>query len=100
VRTVFLARDYAEACRARDLLRESGIPAEVSWEWANAAGMPLDLEPVAEVWIADEARAGEARALLAAMEREGPPGQPWTCTCGAENDDAFDACPTCGADRA
>jgi hypothetical protein len=100
VRTVLRAHDPGEAYRARDLLRESGIAAEVSFETRAQGGLvPLDLRPVAEVWIADEARAEEARALLAAMEGGGRGGPPWTCTCGAENEGAFDACPTCGAER-
>lgn len=100
MRTVLRARDPAEAYRARDLLRENGIAAEVSFETRAPYGLPFDLEPVAEVWIADEARASEARALLAELEERGPGGPPWTCACGAENDGVFDACPTCGAERA
>jgi len=101
MRTVLRARDPAEAYRARDLLRENGIAAEVSFEpRAGSSLVPLDLRPVAEVWIADETRASEARALLAELERGGAGGPPWTCTCGAENEGAFDACPTCGAERA
>jgi Putative prokaryotic signal transducing protein len=99
VRTVLRARDPAEAYRARDLLRENGIAAEVSFETRAAPGLPLDLEPVAEVWIAEEARLEEARALLAELETGGAGGPPWTCACGAENESAFDACPTCGAER-
>jgi len=98
VLAVLRAKDPGEAYRARDLLREAGIAAEVSWETRAAGALPLDLEPIAEVWIADEARAEEARALLAEAEARGPRG-PWTCACGAENEGAFDACPTCGADR-
>lgn len=99
--TVLRARDLAEACRARDLLREAGIAAEVTCETrAPIAIMPLDMEPVAEVWIADEARAGEARALLAEFEEGGPGGPPWRCACGAENEGQFTACPSCSAERA
>ncbi len=100
MRTVLRARDPAEAYRARDLLAENGIAAEVSFDPRAATGLPLDLLPVAEVWIADEARSAEARALLAEMEERGPGGPPWTCACGAENEGVFDACPTCGAERA
>ena len=100
MRTVLRAHDPAEAYRARDLLRENGIAAEVSFETRAAPGLPLDLETTTEVWIADETRANEARALLAELEKGGAGGPPWTCACGAENEAAFDACPTCGAERA
>jgi hypothetical protein len=96
---VFRTRDLAEACRAKDLLRGSGIAAEISWETRATGLVPLDMEPVAEVWIADEARAAEAGMLLAEMEERGPRGPSWRCACGEENEAAFDACPTCGAER-
>lgn len=100
MRTVFRTRDLAEAWRVRDLLRGGGIAAEISWETRAPGLLPLDLEPVAEVWIADEARVAEARALLAEADERGLRGPPWTCACGAENEGAFDACPSCGRDRA
>jgi len=58
----------------------------------------LDIEPAAEVWIADEGRMEEAHALLAelAKQRQAPD---WTCGCGETNPGAFTACPSCGADR-
>lgn len=100
MRTVLSTRDLSEACRARDLLRENGIAAEISWETRAPGGaVPLDMEPVCEVWIADESRTEEARALLAELERGGLGGPTWPCACGEENDAAFTACPTCGAER-
>jgi hypothetical protein len=98
VRTVLRARNPEEAYRARDLLRENGIAAEVSFEARAEGPLPLGLRPVAEVWIADEARLDEARALVASLA-EVHAGAAWTCACGAENEGAFTACPTCGSPR-
>lgn len=99
MRTVLRTDDLAEAYRARDLLREHGISAEVSVEPRAAGGIvPLDIEPAAEVWIADEGRIAEARALVAELGRA-EPAPDWTCACGESNPGAFTACPSCGADR-
>jgi hypothetical protein len=90
-----------EAYLARDILRAHGIAAEVANEMlAGARGeLPLDLSTTPAVWIADESRAEEAKAILEAM-RQPSDAAPWTCaSCGEVLGGSFTACWKCGAER-
>jgi len=98
---VFRSDNAAEAHRIRGLLEAHGIAAEVSNEiLAGARGeLPLDLSTMPVVWIAEDARAEEARRIVE-DHAQVVTGPPWRCrSCGELLDAAFTSCWSCGAER-
>jgi len=101
VAIVFRSDNAAEAHRIRGLLEAHGIAAEVSNELlAGARGeLPLDLSTIPTVWIAEDARAEEARRIIE-DHAQAVTGPPWRCrSCGELLDAAFTSCWNCGAER-
>ncbi len=95
---VFVASTVTEAHFAKTLLAEHGIRSEVRNEANSQArfGAVGDIASLPSVWIVDDSRADEARALLA-RHRGGPS---WLCgSCDEENGAAFEVCWKCGTSR-
>ncbi len=102
MKNVFFTENVGEAYRVRDALIEAGIPADVSNELlATARGeLPLGLDTMPTVWIADEERAGEAQEIIRQLH-EPSTASVWSCSkCKEALDGAFTACWNCGAERA
>lgn len=83
-------------------LDAEGIPAVVRGASNGAAGG--ELPPVAawaEVWVADDGRLADSRALVAEATAEpDPTAALWTCpACGETSEAHFGACWNCGAER-
>lgn len=98
---VFIAASLSEAHLLRTLLEDHGIRAEVRNEILSQVRgeVPMDASTAPAVWIFDEQRADEARAIIA-EHRTAPSGPDWTCAaCGEANGPAFELCWKCGAPR-
>lgn len=89
---VFLYEHQAILFRTK--LNEHGIPAWVTSEGVTAfgAGM-LDVEVSIH-----KANVEEAKKILAKMNLEEEAIPAWTCKCGADVDEGFGVCWSCGAD--
>ena len=97
---VWRALDLVEATHLRDVLESADIPAFLRNEnlMRVAGEVPFD-QAWPEVWIADDAQAAEARALIHEIRRPRyAPG--WTCAqCKESLEGQFSACWKCGAER-
>ncbi len=92
------APNIALATLWADQLSGVGITASVQRAFASsiAGEMPPD-QCLPEVWVADDTRADEARALLHQWRHL--PHRRWTCTgCGEIVDGPFEQCWSCGAE--
>ena len=101
MKNVFFTESVGEAHRVCVALNEAGIAADVANELlATARGeLPLGLDTMPTVWIADEARAGEAQEIIRNLH-ELSTASAWTCPkCDEALDGAFTACWNCGAER-
>ncbi len=101
MKSVFFTENVGEAYRVREALIEAGIGADVANELLSAARgeLPLGLTTMPTVWIADEARAGEAQEIIRKLH-EPSTASAWNCSkCGEALDGAFTACWNCGAER-
>ncbi len=100
MKVVYRTENLAMAYLVRDLLGQHGIAAEVGNEslaqlWGGAQH-PASTLPM--VWIADEARAQEAKALIRDCRQL--PGASWICpSCSEPCDGVFTECWNCGAER-
>lgn len=84
----------------RNALEQIGVEAVVHGERPGAA--MGEIPPVAawsEVWVPDDARLDDARAVVAEVTAEAAPDiEPWTCAdCGETVGGQFGACWSCGA---
>ena len=98
---VWRAYDLVEATHLRNVLNAAGMVAFLRNEHLMrvAGEVPFD-QTWPEVWIADEAQAAEARALIHEIRRPRyAPG--WACTkCNEWLEGQFSACWNCGTERA
>lgn len=82
-----------------DLLRAAGLQASV--QRAYAIGIVGHIPPdqaLPEVWVAEAAEVGRARALLAEQQRQ--PERRWVCrACEEQVEGPFEQCWNCGAMR-
>src|SRR4030067_2904654 len=103
---VFSSPDLDSAYVVRDLLGGHGIAAQVFNENVNRLpGALFNVTPDAwpAVYISDDSRAIEAKALIAefeerasATESDASTKPPWTCSrCGEENAATFEICWKC-----
>ena len=102
MKNVFFTESVGDAHRVCVALNEAGIAADVANELlATARGeLPMGLATMPTVWIADEARAGEAQEIIRNLH-EPSTASAWTCPkCDESLDGAFTACWNCGAERA
>ena len=102
MKNVFFTESTGEAHRVCTALNEAGIAADVSNELlATARGeLPLGMDTMPTVWIADEARAGEAQEIIRKLH-EPSTAPAWDCSkCGEALGGAFTACWNCGTQRA
>ena len=103
MKKVFVATAGAEAHLVKGLLESHGIDAMVRGEDLLGAGGEVPIPDVwPTVWIAEDEREEEARALVASFQAERPsasaPG--WRCPrCAQELEAQFTACWQCGAER-
>ncbi len=88
-----------EAEFAAGLLRSREIPCEVRNEAiAISGGLATPLPFFPEVWVMRDQDLPAAIELLEHHPKTRAPA--WTCSkCGNQNEAAFDACWSCGADR-
>ena len=99
MRRLTTAPNLAIATLWADLLTQSGVEAQVQRAWAGsiAGEIPVD-QALPEVWVLDDDRLEEARALLQAQREL--PAQHWRCpACGEQVDGPFGQCWNCGALR-
>jgi hypothetical protein len=91
------APNIALATLWADLLSQAGFEASVQRYFASsiAGDIPPD-QALPEVWIQDDARLAEAKALLGELQR--PAWRHWLCRgCGERIDGPFDQCWNCGS---
>jgi len=98
---VYSNPDAAVAHLAQHALDQRGIEAVVRGDRLGpAVGEVPWTDAWAEVWVGDEGRLDEARAIVAEATAEVGAGAPWTCpACGEVGEPAFGACWKCGAER-
>ncbi|MCU0968553.1 MAG: DUF2007 domain-containing protein [Rubrivivax sp.] len=93
------APNLALATLWADQLSAAGIPASV--QRAFVSGIAGDMPPdqcLPEIWLFDDDRLDEARALL--DEWRHPPWRHWACRrCHEIIDGPFEQCWNCGAER-
>jgi len=93
------APNIAIATLWADQLRAAGLDASVQRAYASgiAGEIPPD-QSLPEVWVHDDARLDDARALLDELAHL--PWRHWVCTrCGETVDGPFEQCWNCGALR-
>ncbi|OGB00555.1 MAG: hypothetical protein A3E25_03525 [Burkholderiales bacterium RIFCSPHIGHO2_12_FULL_69_20] len=91
------APNLAIATLWADVLNGAGLAVTVQRAYASgiAGEIPPD-QALPELWLDDEQRLGEARALLHHLQH--PPERRWACPgCGEIIDGPFDQCWHCGA---
>lgn len=99
MRRLTTAPNLAIATLWAELLTQCGVDAQVQRAWAGsiAGEIPPD-QALPEVWVMDDERLEEARALLQAQRNL--PAQHWRCAaCGEQVDGPFGQCWNCGALR-
>lgn len=95
---VYVARQRFDAYLVADRLNQAGIRAHVFNEHMSSivGDIPPDVAQP-QVWIADDADALRARALLQEMERDARQTTPrWCRACGESSPGSFDLCWNCG----
>lgn len=105
MKQIFQAHDVTEAHLVKGLLESHGLSAVVRGEaLSGVAGEVPFVDVWPTVWVLDDGREGEARAVVKEYERG--PAQPvalgvgWLCPkCGQDLDPQFTACWACGEDR-
>ena len=98
---VYSHPDPAIAALVANGLENEGIAAQIK---GDALGAALgEVPPIAawvEVWIADDSRADEARAVVREATADVGPLPDWTCaTCGETVEGQFGACWQCSTPR-
>ncbi len=91
------APNLALATLWADMLTHAGIAATVQRAYAGsiAGELPPD-QALPEVWVTDDHRVDEARALLTQLRR--PAWRHWSCpACRETIDGPFEQCWNCGA---
>jgi hypothetical protein len=105
VKQVFQAHDVTEAHLVKGLLESQGLTALVRGEAvAGLAGEVPFVDVWPTVWVLDDDRDSEARAVINEYEpRSAKPmsaGVAWLCPkCGQDIEPQFTACWACGAER-
>jgi hypothetical protein len=97
MRRLTTAPNLAIATLWADLLTQGGFEANVQRAYASSiAGQVPPDQCLPEVWIMDDARHDEARALLAQLRDA--PVRHWVCrSCQERIDGPFEQCWSCGA---
>ncbi len=97
MRKLTSAPNLALATLWADMLRDAGFEARVLRQYTGsiAGEIPPD-QALPEIWIAEDERVAEARALLHQLRH--PPFRRWRCAaCGELVEGPFDSCWNCGA---
>jgi len=99
MKRVYSALNLPDAHIVADLLLQSGIATQIFN--VNAVGalgeLPVDAAQP-QVWVEDDARAAEARALIVAhQKKQTQPAQRPCHQCGELNPGNFELCWNCGA---
>ena len=100
MRRVFCADNMLLVGHVRALLEADGIQCVFRNETlAGAMGeLPMN-ECWPEVWIVNDTDAAGAGKIVAALNSEPAPGEPWTCACGEVLEVQFTSCWNCGRER-
>ncbi len=97
MRRLITAPNIAIATLWADMLTQAGMDANVQRAYASsiAGEIPPD-QSQPEIWLMDDSRLEEARALLRAMQNR--PTRHWLClACREQVDGPFEQCWNCGA---
>lgn len=95
---VYTSPDWLLVQTFKSVLDSYGIACEVKSEFPIGT---RDRIAITELWVLDDARADEARNILAHAEQKGQPMHPsWKCgKCGELIEGQFDQCWQCGNRR-
>jgi hypothetical protein len=94
---IYVARQRYDAYLVADRLNQAGIRAHVFNEHASSivGDVPPDVAQP-QVWLADDADAPRAQALLRTMEREAMRTPLFCRKCGEQSPGNFELCWNCG----
>jgi hypothetical protein len=94
---IYVARQRYDAYLVADRLNQAGIRAHVFNEHASSivGDVPPDVAQP-QVWLADDADAPRAQALLNAMEVDATRRPLYCRNCGEQSPGSFDLCWNCG----
>jgi hypothetical protein len=100
---VYSAQHPTEARLLKGILESYGITSEVRGEFlfSGRGGLPINTETAPSVWIFDESRFDEARAIIKEYEdserHDDSDKDTWICkSCGEESESQFTECWNCG----
>ncbi len=99
---IYSTQDTLMLGHLRNVIKAHGIECVIRNEHlATAAGELPPIECWPELWIVDDSRYNEARALLRrALAPLGAVEKPWKCRgCGEDVEGQFTQCWNCGANR-
>jgi hypothetical protein len=105
VKRVFQAHDVTEAHFVKGLLESHGLSALVRGEaLAGLFGEVPRADTWPSVWVLDDAREEEARAIIkdydTSIAKDATPVAGWKCpTCGQDLEPQFTSCWACGMER-
>src|SRR5579871_1447770 len=92
MKKIFTSQDIVLVSFFKTILENNGIPAIVkNYYLTSGAGDIPPNECVPELWILDDNKIEEARALLTAEK-----DSPWQCECGEKLGGQFAQCWKCG----
>lgn len=93
---IYSSLNSMDVYNLKNVLESAGIECEVRGEYRRSAIGELPVgESFIELWIVDDDRLEEARAIL-----DAPPTRPWSCPkCGESVEAGFGQCWSCGYDR-
>lgn len=98
MRLAYVATNLPEAQLIADLLQAAGVDVRVFNQ--NAQSAAGEIPPAAagpQVWVMEDARLQDARALIGEFQRRPAPGSRRCPHCNEENPTTFLSCWSCGA---
>ena len=91
-------KTQSEAQFVLGALRDNGVDAKLSGEEHSALGIDLDGPDAIEIIVTRD-EYDKAKAIIDDLETAvEEPVPAWTCKCGEDVDEGFDACWSCGAE--
>jgi hypothetical protein len=95
---VAMYNSQSEAQFVLAALRDNGVDAKMVGEEHSALGLDLDGPDPIEI-VVTQAEYDKAKEIIDDLEAAvAEPVPAWTCKCGAEVDEGFDVCWSCGAE--
>ena len=105
MKKVYIAKNPADAHLLKGLLEGENIGAEVRGEFLYGVRgeVPITPDTCPSVWVMDDAdydRAMELVSTFREVDLSNPiEGKVWCCSCGADNENLFTECWSCGKAR-